>query len=79
DARTQLQAITTRLAELDRLTEGADRPAALLTEEEQRAGLASLDLDRQRALVDALMTVYLRRAPRGRKGFDKSTVRVAWR
>ena len=79
DARTQLQAITTRLAGLDRLTEGADRPAALLTEEEQRAGLASLDLDRQRALVDALMTVYLRRAPRGRKGFDKSTVRVAWR
>jgi site-specific DNA recombinase len=55
------------------------RPVGLLTEEEQLAGLAGLDLDRQRALVDALMTVHLVRAPRGKRGFDPDSVRITWR
>lgn len=54
-------------------------PLALLTEEEQPAGIGALNLDRHRALIDALMTVSLLRAPRGRKGFDKTTVLVAWK
>lgn len=79
DARDRLLPLNARLAELDRLLDAADSPVALLTEEEQRAGIAALKLDRQRTLIDTLMTVYLLRAPRGRKGFDKSTVLVAWK
>lgn len=78
DVRDAVERLNTRLTELDRLLAGADGPSTLLTEDEQRAGIAALDRDRQRVLIDTLMDVYLLRAPRGRKGFDPETVRVAW-
>ena len=79
DARDKLRPLNERLEELDRLLSTADGPVVLLTEEEQRAGLQALNLDRQRVLIDTLMTVHLLRAPRGRKGFDPDTVRITWR
>lgn len=79
DVKEAVERLNVRLAELDRALQAADRPVALLTEEEQRTGLAALNLDRQRALIDTLMTVYLLRAPRGRRAFDPSTVLIAWK
>lgn len=79
DVKEAVERLNLRLAEIDRLLDTAGSPVALLTEEEQRAGLAALNQDRQRALIDALMTVELLRAPRGRKGFDPDTVRVTWK
>lgn len=79
DVREAVERLNARLAEIDRALDSAGSPVALLTEEEQRAGLTALDLDRQRALIDTLMTVDLLRAPRGRRGFDPASVVVAWR
>lgn len=79
EVRQAVEKVNLRLAEIDRLLDAADGPVALLTEEEQRAGLSTLNLDRQRALIDTIMTVHLLRAPRGRKGFDPDTVRVTWK
>ncbi|MFC6172638.1 recombinase family protein [Subtercola frigoramans] len=71
--------LNARLAEIDRLLQAADSPVALLSEDEQWAGLGALNLDRQRALIETLMTVCLLRAPRGRKTFDPDTVSVTWK
>jgi hypothetical protein len=79
DVKDAVDRLNARLAEIERLVGGGDRPIALLTEEEQREGLASLNLDRQRALIDTLMTVDLLRAPRGRRAFDPASLVVAWR
>lgn len=79
DARRDLRTVNERLADIDRLLDKAGSPMTLLTEDEQRAGLAALNLDRQRALIDTIMTVELIRAPRGRKGFDPDSVRIIWR
>lgn len=79
DVREAVERLNVRLAEIDRVLDSAGSPVALLTEEEQRSGLAALNLDRQRALIDTLMTVDLLRAPRGRRGFDPDSVVVAWR
>lgn len=79
DVREAVERLNARLAEINRALDSAGSPVALLTEEEQRAGLTALDLDRQRALIDTLMTVDLLRAPRGRRGFDPASVVVAWR
>lgn len=79
DVKEAVERLNVRLAELDRLLGVAGSPVALLTEEEQRVGLATLNLDRQRALIDTIMTVDLLRAPRGRKDFNTDTVRVTWK
>ena len=79
DVRVAVERLNERLAEIDRALQAAGSPVALLTEEEQRAGVAALNLDRQRSLIDRLMTVSLLRAPRGRKGFDPSTVLLGWK
>ncbi|QNE47565.1 recombinase family protein [Glaciihabitans sp. INWT7] len=79
DVRDAVARLNARLSEIDRVLQAAGSPMALLTEEEQRAGIAALNLDRQRALIDYLMTVSLLRAPRGRKGFNPSTVLIAWK
>jgi len=68
-----------RLAEIDRTLDSAHQPVSLLTEDELQAGLSTLKLDRQRAVIDTLMTVDLRRAPRGRRTFDPDTVELTWR
>lgn len=79
DVRDAVERLNVRLAEIDRTLQAADDQLALLKDEEQRAGIAALNLDRQRALIDRLMTVSLLRAPRGRKGLDPNAVLVAWK
>ncbi|GAA1849978.1 recombinase family protein [Microbacterium koreense] len=79
DVRDAVERLNARLTEIDRALAGADRPAVMLTEDEQRAGVAALNLDRQRALIDVLMGVHLVRVPRGKRGFDPDTVQVLWK
>lgn len=67
------------LAELDRSLQAADKPGVLRTEDEQRAGFAPLDLQRQRGVIDTLMTIDLLRAPRGRRPFDPESMRYEWK
>lgn len=78
DVKDAVERLNVRLAELDVHLQVAGRPVPLLTDDEQRAGMAELDLDRQRALIDTLMTVELLRAPRGRRAFDPASVRIGW-
>lgn len=79
DVRDAVTRLNDRLAEIERELQAADGPSALLSEDEMAAGVMALDLDRQRVLIDTLMTVYLLRVPQGRKGFDPDTVRIEWR
>jgi site-specific DNA recombinase len=79
DVKVAVEQVNARLAEIDRELQAADSPVTLLTEDEQRAGLDALNLDRQRALIETLMTVHLLRAPRGRKAFDPDSVRITWK
>lgn len=79
EVRESAERLNARLAELDRLLAGADGPAVMLTEEEMAAGVAALERDRQRVLIDTLMDVYLLRVPQGKRGFDPATVRVEWK
>lgn len=79
DVKDAVDRLNERLAEIDRVLQAAGNPVALLTEEEQQGGLAALHQDRQRALIDTLMTVELLRAPRGRKGFDPDSLRITWK
>lgn len=78
DVKDAVERLNVRLTEIDRELDAAHNPVALLTEEEQRLGLSALNLDRQRALIDILMTVELLRAPRGRKGFNPESVRITF-
>lgn len=78
DVWDAVERLNARLAEIDRTLSTAGQRIALLTEEEQKVGLAALNLDRQRALIDGVMTVHLYRAPRGRKGFNPATVGIIW-
>ncbi|KXC06420.1 recombinase family protein [Microbacterium hominis] len=79
EVRDHVERLNARLAELDRLLDGVDAPAVMLSDEEMAAGVAALERDRQRALIDTLMTVYLLRGKRGKKGFDPESVQVAWK
>lgn len=79
NVKVAVERLNTRLTEIDRLLSDVETPVTLLTEDEQRAGFGALNLDRQRALIDTLMTVDLLRAPRGRRAFDPDSVRVSWR
>ncbi|WP_298860819.1 recombinase family protein [uncultured Microbacterium sp.] len=80
EVREAVAGLNARLAELDQALTGASRPVDVVAEYKAMLdSFDSLNLDRQRALIDTLMTVYLLRSPRGRKGFDPGTVRVVWR
>lgn len=53
--------------------------ADLLAGEDVEVTWAALDLDRQRAVIDTLVTVALHSPGRGARTFDPSTVQVVWR
>lgn len=69
-------------ADLDRQLEVLDRLIAPrttpVTPEEVSAGIGTLSTDRLRALIEAVMTVRLLRAPRGVRSFDPATVGILW-
>lgn len=79
DVKKAVEGLNEQLAVIDDALTKAQRPMVLLTEDEQQAGFAALNLDRKRALIDILMTVELFRAPRGRRGFDPDTVCITWK
>ena len=71
----------TRLAEIEaKLADAASDSAVapLLGSGDIRAAWNSLDLSRQRAVIDALMTVHLLSPGRGRRSFQPETVRIEW-
>ena len=65
-------------AKLARLTDNSSAAATLLDPDPVDAFDRS-PLMIQRAVIDALCTVAVAPAPRGRKAFDLETVRIAWR
>jgi site-specific DNA recombinase len=73
--RARLAQVTAALADMARtplLTE-------LLTSSDVERTWVGMDLDRQRAAIDALMTVRLRPPGRGARTFDPRTVEIIWR
>ncbi len=73
--RTQLEAVEGELAGLARspiLTE-------LLTSSDVQATWDGLPMDRQRAVIDALLTLRLHPPGRGARTFDPATVEITWR
>jgi site-specific DNA recombinase len=79
DVKSAVERLNARLHELDRALAGADRPVDMAAAyRDVLDGFDTLSLDRQRALIDTLMTVHLLRAPRGRRGFDPESVRIVW-
>lgn len=80
DVKAAVDQLNARLAELDALLKGAAGPAVLLTPDEMAAGVDALNLDRQRSVIDALMTVHLLRVPQGKRGFHPDqSIRIVWR
>ena len=84
--REQLRAgshrLQARLAQVvDKLSSLAVTPAVadLLAKQDVAAAWSALDLDRQRAVVNTLMTVVLHSPGRGVRTFDPSTVEITWR
>jgi DNA invertase Pin-like site-specific DNA recombinase len=84
--RAQLQRGTDRarrrLTVVEQELTGAGSVSAvgeLLSAEDVRAAWEGLDLDRRRAVVDALMTVTLTSPGRGARTFRRETVEIVWR
>ncbi len=73
--RQRLEQVTTALADLSRTPVLTD----LLTTDDVEATWASMDLDRQRAVIDALVMIRLHPPGRGARTFDPRTVEIAWR
>lgn len=79
DVKSAVERLNARLDELDRALASVDRPVDMAAAyRDVLDGFDMLSLDRQRALIDTLMTVQLLRAPRGRRGFDPESVRIVW-
>lgn len=74
----QASALTAQIEDVERRIDAAAGPSRVLAESDT-AHVASLSLDRQRALVDALVVVTLHRGVRGRRGFDPDSVTLEWR
>lgn len=80
--RTATARLRARLSELEeQLGRAAKRDefAHVATAQDARVAWEKLDVDQRRRLIDTLMTVTLLPAPRGRKTFDPTTVRIEWR
>ncbi|MGY1691993.1 recombinase family protein [Geodermatophilus sp. SYSU D01105] len=73
--RQALQAVEERLADAGRVSVLGE----LIASGEVRAVWDGLDLDRQRAAIDALMTVTLLPPGRGARTFRPETVNIEWR
>lgn len=81
DVREAVDRVNVRLAEINRVLDGAAAPTLDYVElsKGMREVFDSLNLDRQRTRVDTLMTVYLLRAPRGGRDFDPDSVVMTWK
>lgn len=84
--REQLRAGSTRLkarlaAVNEQMADQAVTPvfAGLVRAEDVKAAWELLDLDRHRAVIDALLTVQLQSPGRGARTFDPSTVQITWK
>lgn len=73
--RARLEQVTNALADLARTPVLTD----LLTSNNVEDTWASMDIDRQRAVIDALITVKLHPPGRGARTFDPRTVDIAWK
>jgi site-specific DNA recombinase len=73
--RSRLEQVTADLAEMSRTPILTD----LLTTTDVEATWSSMDLDRQRSVIDALVTVKLHPPGRGARTFDPRTVEFTWR
>jgi hypothetical protein len=73
--RAELSNTETQLAALT----AGDALTPLVTATDPAAGWESLDLDRQRVVIDVLMTVTLERVGKGARGFDPASVRIEWK
>ncbi len=74
-AREALQAVEEQLADAGRVSALGD----LVTAGDVRSVWDGLDLDRRRAVIDALMAITLHPPGRGARTFRPETVEVAWR
>lgn len=81
--RAAAEPLHTRLAELAQLLAAGTTSPVLQDLRAIRRRLRTewpkLSLDRRRAIVNAFLTVRLRRTPRGRKGFDPASVIIEWK
>ncbi len=73
--RARLELVSNALAEFARTPVLTD----LLTSGDVEQTWAGMDLDRQRAVIDALVTIKLHPPGRGARTFDPRTVEIAWR
>lgn len=77
--RTAARAEITRL-EAERLASGTGTVLApILGTPDPAAAFLEAPIALQRTMIDTLMTVTLRRAKQGKKGFDPESVEVAWK
>jgi len=80
--RTMTERVKGRLAAVDEQMADAGRRSVLgplIGAEDVRAVWEGLDIDRQRAVVDTLMTITLRSPGQGARMFDPDTVQIEWR
>ncbi len=73
--RARLELVSNALAEFARTPVLTD----LLTSGDVEQTWAGMDLDRQRAVIDALVTIKLHPPGRGARTFDPRTVEITWR
>jgi len=83
-ARSGAERLRSQLADIEERIADAGRvdilgPLVADTDEEVRARWEALDVDRQRAVIDVLMTVTLYPVGRGKRGFRPQTVGIAWK
>ena len=74
-ARAALQAVEEQLADAERVSALGD----LVTAGDVQSVWDGLDLERRRAVIDALMAITLHPPGKGVRTFRPETVRVAWR
>lgn len=74
-ARTEIDALERQRLELSRGTASAP----LLGTDDPAGTFAAADLDARRRIIDALVSVTVYPARRGRKGFDPASVSVKWK
>ncbi|MCF8610187.1 recombinase family protein [Gordonia sp. HY285] len=82
DLKRVRNAARAEIEDLERQSLALSRGAVsvpLLGTEDPTGAFLGADLAGQRLVIEALLTVTVRPAPRGRKGFDHATVGIAWK
>lgn len=80
EVKTAADSLASQMSDIDQKISAAISPvAAAISEPELAAGLRTLTLDRQRALVQSIMTVTLHRGIRGSRRFCPESVSISWK